>query len=163
VIRYRPDVYLRAVRESITLFMSPSTDYAFVDANRVKIYAYDRFVNEHIYRRSEYLARAGLGSWPRTSSRSPTARCCSCGWRFSGGTRGRIGLTILFLVFTVLYASVLSCLTETGENQRQRFFLDPLVLAVVAAGMRDIFLWVAGALPRCPRPVAGLPGLVQPS
>ena len=61
VIRYRPDTYFRSVREAIISFMSPSTDYAFVDANRVKISRYDRFVNEHIYRRAEYLARAGLG------------------------------------------------------------------------------------------------------
>ena len=61
---------------------------------------------------------------------------------------GPANLTIMFLSFTILYASALSCLTENGENQRQRFFLDPLTLAVVAVGIPA----VVTRLRRIPRP-----------
>ena len=143
--------------------MSPSTDYAFVDANRVKISRYDRFVNEHIYRRAEYLARAGLGIVAAYLFALAYGLVLLTRLAFQWRNPGPDRLTILFLVFTILYASALSCLTEVGENQRQRFFLDPLVFAVVAAGMRAIFLWVAGAVRSVRAQPTGTPGLAQPN
>lgn len=49
---------------------------------------------------------------------------------------GPEGLTILFLVFTTAYTVAVSCMTDVGENQRMRFVVDPLVLTVVAVGIR---------------------------
>jgi len=48
--------------------------------------------------------------------------------------------TLLFLGLTVLYAYGVASLTEVGENQRMRFFLDPLVLVLVVHGLRALAL-----------------------
>ena len=144
IIRNRPDVYRASVTEAIVLYLSPSTDYAFVDANRVKISEYDRFFAKHVYYRTEYLRRIGLGILGAYlfALAYGVALLGKLGWQRRKPTPAEF--TIIFLAVTTLYASALSCLTEVGENQRQRFFLDPLVLAVVAAGLRGLAMWIGG-------------------
>ena len=144
VVRLRPDIYLRSVREAIILFMSPSTDYVFVDENRTRIYSYDRLFTERFYIRTQYLAKVGLGIVGAYLFTLGYGLVLLARLAWERRNPGPARLTILFLVFTILYASALSCLTEVGENQRQRFYLDPLVLAVVAAGMRALWLSIAG-------------------
>ena len=148
VVRHRPDIYFRSVREALVLYMSPSTDYPFVDENRRHILAYDRFANERIYMREEYLARAGLGivGVYATAVMYGFLVLVQIAWRRRNP--GPAALTVLFMVFTAVYSTALSCLTEVGENQRQRFFLDPLVFAVVAAGLWSLVLWTAGGIRR---------------
>ena len=55
--------------------------------------------------------------------------------------RGRLALdarqvTLLFLAFTAAYVMTVSVMTERGENNRMRFIVDPLVMAVVAVAAR---------------------------
>lgn len=150
VVRLRPDIYLRSVREAIVSFMSPSTDYAFVDENRRKISEYDRFATYRFYLRTQYLLKVGLGIVSAYLFALAYGVVLLARLAWERRNPGPARLTILFLVFTVLYASVLSCLTEVGENQRQRFFLDPLVFAVVAAGLRALWLWIAGVVRSAP-------------
>ncbi len=146
VIRHRPDTYLRSVREAIILFMSPSTDYAFVDENRLRIYRYDRFATERFYLRTPYLRKVGLGIVGAYLFALAYGVILLTRLAWQRRNPGPDRLTIMFMVFTAVYASALSCLTEVGENQRQRFFLDPLILAVVAAGLRALWLWIAGVV-----------------
>ena len=43
--------------------------------------------------------------------------------------------TLLFMGFTVAYVMSISVLTEIGDNQRMRFMLDPLVMAICVAAI----------------------------
>ena len=147
-IRLRPDIYLRSVREAIVLFMSPSTDYAFVDENRTRIARYDRFANDRFYFRTPYLLKVGLGIVGAYLFALGYGAVLLARLAWQRRNPGASRLTILFLVFTILYASALSCMTEVGENQRQRFFLDPLVFAVVVAGLRALWLWSRSVIGR---------------
>ena len=146
IIRNRPDVYRASVTEALILYFSPATDYAFVDANAVKLYAYDRFFWKNVYFRTEYLRRLGLGILAAYLFAAAYAAVLlgKLGWQRRKPTPTEF--TIIFLAVTTVYASALSCLTEVGENQRQRFFLDPLVLAVVAAGLRGLAIWTIGLI-----------------
>jgi hypothetical protein len=48
---------------------------------------------------------------------------------------GADALTILFIVFTCTYVAVATSLSDLGENQRMRFFLDLPIIASVTASV----------------------------
>ncbi len=133
-IRHEPGPYLRVVRGAVWLFFNPSTDHAPVERNRQQMRAYDELVTRAVYLRTPYLLRLGVGilaayifagayalvvMWQLVVARRPATPEAS---------------TVLFMAFTCLYVFLVSTLFEAGENQRMRFVLDPLTLALVAAG-----------------------------
>lgn len=135
MIRHEPGPYLNVVRGAVMLFFNPSADHAPVDQNRQQIRAYDDIVTRAVYLRTPYLLRLGLGILAAyvlagvyalvvmgqlvTARRTATPEAC----------------TVLFMGFTCLYVFLVSTLLEAGENQRMRFVLDPLALALVASGV----------------------------
>ena len=162
VIRNRPALYRSSVTESLILYFSPPTDYSFVDANVQKLKAYDRFVTENVYLRTPYFRRIGLGILAGYFFALAYGALLLVRLVWQRRNPGPKALTIMFLSSTILYSSALSCLTEVGENQRQRFFLDPLVLAVVAAGLQGLAIWVAGAMRSTDRVITAAEPLSTP-
>lgn len=146
LIRSDPIVYLRGVEQGVKLFLIPSSDDLFVLGNRAKIRPYEHLFNGLVYLRTPYVfgigwsilaayvfaglyglilvARLGTGRDPPTPDR----------------------IALAFAWLTVTYATVLVTFGEVSENQRIRFFIDPLVLVLVAFGVRS--LWIGRIKPR---------------
>ena len=137
VIRHRPLVYLRSIGVSLYTAFLPTTDYfVFETGNGERIAWYERVID-----RWALLA----GRWTRGVSVTALAAYAVAalytvlvGWQVF---RGRLALdarqvTLLFLAFTAAYVMTVSVMTERGENNRMRFIVDPLVMAVVAVAAR---------------------------
>ena len=116
-----------------------STDLDFVTANRQRIETYDRIVGDYVYGYTSSWRRIGVGVI--------AAYLFALG--YGGAIVGQIlwqrrspgpgSLTVLFLVLTCAYIGVVTSLTDLGENQRMRFFLDWPIVATVAAGVHHLF------------------------
>jgi len=136
-IRNRPEVYRSAVNQAFALMMSSSTDLDFVAANRKKIETYNRIVGDYVYGYTPSWRRIGLGVI--------AAYLFALGYSvvivgkivWQRRNPGAAALTVLFLVFTCAYVAVVTSLTDLGENQRMRFFLDWPIVASVAAGIME--------------------------
>ena len=139
VVRNRPDTYRSAVDQAVALLFSSSTDLDFVTANRQRIETYDRIVGDYVYGYTSSWRRIGVGVI--------AAYLFALG--YGGAIVGQIlwqrrstgpgSLTVLFLVLTCAYIGVVTSLTDLGENQRMRFFLDWPIVATVAAGVHHLF------------------------
>jgi hypothetical protein len=133
VIRHRPLVYLRSIAVSLQTAFLPATDYfAFDTGNRDKIAWYEGAAN-----RWALLAGRWTGGVSVTTLAAyglAALYAMLVGWQVLRGPMAFDArrLTLLFLAFTAAYVMTVSVTTERGENQRMRFLVDPLVMAIVA-------------------------------
>jgi hypothetical protein len=139
VIHHDPSVYLGSVAEGLQTSMRPSTEYRFIYNSRFQIITYASFVERYVYlRRSPDGIGYGILAAYLFAAAYLTVLIAQLARRTRKPDPALI--TILFLGLTVLYAYGVSSLTEVGENQRMRFFLDPFVLVVVVHGLRTVAL-----------------------
>jgi hypothetical protein len=144
VLRVRPRVLLLSLRESVYHFSRPASEYVFLESNAAKIPKIDRFFDVFLYGQVRERDLAGaLGPLKR--------QILEGGWFIvaayvvaivGGGTllwqrlrarklRRPSAVTLLFLWSTVIYVTAVGTILEIGENNRFRFVIDPLVLAMV--------------------------------
>ncbi|HEY4349296.1 MAG TPA: hypothetical protein VGM80_17100 [Gaiellaceae bacterium] len=135
IIEHRPGSYLRSVGHGLAdFFASPSTGWEG-DPNEDEIHGYDHWFTRLVYGRlgpgrigffvvAAYVAALGFGLALTVRRLRPGADA--------------IDTTIAFAVVTILYVTLTGNLAEVGENYRFRLILDPLVLAMVAVGIRKL-------------------------
>ncbi len=138
-IRSDPIAYLRGVEQGVKLFLIPSSDDLFVLQNRAKIRPYEHLFNGLVYLRTPYVF--GIG-WSILAAYVfgglyGLILITRLALRLDAPTPDRVALAFAWL--TVVYATVLVTFGEVSENQRIRFFIDPLVLVLVAVGVRGIW------------------------
>jgi hypothetical protein len=136
VVRNRPDTYRETVLEdALPLFFSSSTELDFVAENRQRIEVYDRIVGDYLYVYTPYWRRIGLGVIAAYVLAIGFAVVLMAGIVRDRWPPGADALTILFIVFTCTYVAVATSLSDLGENQRMRFFLDLPIIASVTASV----------------------------
>jgi hypothetical protein len=57
-------------------------------------------------------------------------------------------MAVAFSLLTILYVGIVGNLAEVGENYRFRLAIDPLALALAAAGIRELILGLRAATAR---------------
>jgi hypothetical protein len=139
VVRNRPQTYRTAVvHEAVPLLLSSATDFDFVGENRRRMEAYDRVVGDYVYVYTPHWRRIGLAVIAFYVLAVGYAGVLIVEMVRKRTRPGAEALTVLFLVFTCVYVAVVTSLTDLGENQRMRFFLDPPIIASVAAGLTQL-------------------------
>ena len=134
LIRTRPAVWARALARQGRVYLRPTTDAPFVVKNRSKIDAYaeavDRFVLLDFYIGWTTLAAHvlallyGLRLTYRLLRRRIAASVAS--------------ITLAYVWVTLAIGTVVITFTpQVNENNRVRFFLDPLVVVLVALPVRE--------------------------
>ena len=159
VLAARPRAYLDGVASAWLFFFIPSSDYELVAANREHILSWDRGFNRYVLgqlRGRDERTRAersleDVGAW------------LVLGYFAAGGggllflRRARRGgvpladptfLTVLYLLLNVLYVAVAGNALEAGENNRFRFMIDPLALALLAWSVSQFARQFRAAAPR---------------
>ncbi len=155
VITTRPGVYVEGIGTAWLNYFIPASDYWFQNPNRRSIYWYDRIVNwasGQVVPRDD-IARSG-GFWHIAFS-----KLLACGlvlivvitasivfgivesirrWKSGSSDRAWIS-TVAWISFTILFASVVGNMLDTGENNRFRFELDPMILTLAA--LTITWLW----------------------
>ena len=169
VIRHRPGAYVKGILFSLAMYFSPAGDYFVFHDSRARIAAWVRIYQaiarpvllpwrpmlslllgeRDVERRlssllagSDVLRLGGpsivlivllptavifaamklLRAWQRGNLKSPEAAC------------------LMFIIAAIVYSSVLNVLLECGENNRLRYVVDPLFVALVG-------LFLARAIP----------------
>ncbi len=148
VLVHRPGTFLRGSAAAYYYYLFPSSIYWFLDRNRSMIRGYDRAYNIVVYGQIAYH-EAPPGESPEASARrrflklSPViilgvplvivAGLLLCRrLHRAGRLRTPRGLTLLYLLGTVLYVTILGNALEINENYRFRFTIDPLLITIGA-------------------------------
>jgi hypothetical protein len=138
LIEARPSIYLHGVSAGVKRFFQPSSADLFVEGNRAKIRSWDRLFNAVVLWRTPYLFHAGLSlflAWLAAAAYGLALLLRLLRKR----TRADARLVLLVYVWlTWAYVTAVVTLGEVSENQRVRFILDPLTLALVAAAGADL-------------------------
>jgi hypothetical protein len=139
VVRNRPQVYRTAVlHEAVPLLLSSATELDLLGENRRRIEVYDRVVGDYVYGYTPHWRRIGLvviAVYVLAVSYAGVLIVKMVQQRRNPGAEA---LTVLFLVLTCVYVAAVTSLTDLGENQRMRFFLDLPIIAVVTVGITQL-------------------------
>lgn len=145
ILRKYPQAYAHVVVSSYYLFLLSPSDYVYVDVNREKLGLYDRLSEIFLYGRMRHDPRDPLA---KRSLNWKLANLCwfvvvaYSFWFFcslsivrrsikgSPADRNR-GLTLLFILVTVVWTAIVGNCFENGENYRYRYMVDPLVIIVL--------------------------------
>jgi hypothetical protein len=138
VLRVRPAVYLRSVLQSLYIFFHSSSDFELTWDIRTPIQTLDLWWNRFFY--GQWLNDESPGD--RLAGMSPL----HVGWGIvasfiiaivgTSRTLGKnpdmmrkpAGLLLVFMMFNVLYVSIVGNLMDLGENNRFRYVVDSFIL-----------------------------------
>jgi hypothetical protein len=152
VIARYPLVYAEAVVLADTVWFKPASHYFLLKHNLRRIETWDRLYDFFVY--GSFAPHAGDANSQKIMDAiypkvgwfifAAYAAALFFGWRlvrggFAGGPPDAATLTLLFLWTTLVYVWLTGNLMELGENERFRFYTEPLVVAIVAA-------WFAGKI-----------------
>lgn len=142
VIHTHPAVYLESVATAYLIFFKPSSDYPFVQENRVRITSFARLYNRVVAGQFVYPADPGFDfQGPGTIGYFIVIGFGLCA--LYGGVLAirflrhpnnvsRHDAVLLFLWMNLLYVTIVGNAVEMGENQRFRFLINPLLVAMLA-------------------------------
>jgi hypothetical protein len=139
LIRVRPRAYARAIVDGGKLYLRPSTvgAHGAGGQNRSKIEAYDDLFNRVVLLQTGYLVSFG---WTILVAH---VFALIYGLRLTYRLlRRRIAasvasVTLAYVWLTLAYTTVIVTFAQVVENDRIRFFLDPLVVILLAVPVRD--------------------------
>ncbi len=139
VIVRKPGVYLRAVTQAAYIYFHSASDYEFLEINRAQIHPLDQMWNRVFYLQWQ----SGEGAGQRLNEIS----AANLGWLLAAGfvlaaaggaqylrTHGLASaqsIPVLFLLYSILFFTLVSISLDLGENNRFRFTIDPLILLLI--------------------------------
>jgi hypothetical protein len=136
IIENRPGAYLDSVGRGIGDFFAPATTSAGA-LNTSKLSGYIRWFDRVVYGRfgpgKEGFFLIALYGLALATGTVIVAR------RLRPGADPAT-MAVAFSLLTVLYVGIVGNLAEVGENYRFRLAIDPLALALAAAGVRALVL-----------------------
>jgi len=136
LIRLRPRAYPSAILEGGKLYFRSSSD--LFPGNRDPILGYVKLFDRIV------LLRVGFGEIAWTLVFAHVLALLYGLKRTSDIIRRRVeatpeAVTIAYLWLTLVYVTAVVTFTQVVENNRIRFFLDPLVIILLAPAFRDLF------------------------
>ena len=138
VLRVRPRLYLRAVLQSIYIYFHSASDFELTAEIRRPIQGLDIWWNRIFYGQwlndessSERLAQISplhVGWWIVAAFLLGVVGTLRYLWKNPGRMRQPGGLLLLFMLFNILYVSVIGNSLDIGENNRFRYVIDAFLL-----------------------------------
>ncbi|NTW08883.1 MAG: hypothetical protein HGA28_04870 [Anaerolineaceae bacterium] len=132
-----PDVYLRGVLQSFYIWFHSTSDFELTEGNRAKIHSFERWWNRLFY--GQWESEESSGNRVNSMSAAHMGWLILTGYAtaFVGGfgflwtRRGQItepgNMLILFMLYNILFVSLVGNLMDLGENNRIRYAIDPFV------------------------------------
>jgi Dolichyl-phosphate-mannose-protein mannosyltransferase len=131
LIRERPDAYADSVLDGLQLFLTPSSDFLFVEENRQRIRPYEHVFNGFVLGRTPHVRGIAWGILLAYLIAFVYGSIV-----FARALRRRDGdaasVTVAFVWLTVVYVTLVLVLAQVTENQRIRYLIDPLAVVLVA-------------------------------
>ncbi|MBM3125639.1 MAG: hypothetical protein FJZ87_11320 [Chloroflexi bacterium] len=140
LIRAMPEAYLRSIFQAVYIFFHPASDFDPILGNRSRIWEFDQWWNRIFH-----------GQWlgDETSiERNVSRSILHVGWWILAGFLGtvvfgvrylwihRMDLSsavpalVVFMMFNILYVTLIGNTMDIGENNRFRFSIDPYLMVL---------------------------------
>ncbi len=150
LIYLKPGVYARSVIQAIYIYFHSPSDYEFLTDNRAHIEVVDQIWN-----------RAFYGQWQTDSTATALLNHLAAthvGWlivvsfvtaliggvNFLRKNRERLAeplnLLILFMIYNILFVSIVGVTMDIGENNRFRWVVDPFLMVLFVFVIRNIMI-----------------------
>ncbi len=150
VIRIRPALYLRSVLQSLYIFFHSSSDFELIWGIRLPIQTFDVVWNRLFYGqwrndespagRMAELSLVHVGWWIVVSFLIGVCGNTLYLWKNREIIRTPRGLLILFILFNVLFVTVVGNAMDIGENNRFRYVIDSFILLLAFHSIYTIVL-----------------------
>jgi hypothetical protein len=137
-LRARPAVYLRSVVQSLYIFFHSASDFDLIWEIRQPIRTLDIWWNRFFYgqwlndessrERLSQMSPLHVGWWIVVSFLTGVLGTSRYLWKHPGLLRQSGGLLLLFMLFNVLYVTVVGNAMDIGENNRFRYVIDAFLL-----------------------------------
>ena len=149
IVEHRPSAYLRGVGRGIKDFFAPATIAWEGTGNTGQIDGYRRWFERVVFGRfgsgRDGVFLVALYAFALVSGIWLTIR------RLRPGADAAMVL-VAFSTLALVYLAVVGNLAEVGENYRFRLVVQPLLLVVAAAGVRELVDWSRRRRETGPRP-----------
>jgi len=140
VVMHRPEAWLRGMWLAYSLYLTPASEYYMVDDNRRLMPGLDNLYNALLWPRITLITRQIPAIY---LVGFPVIWLFAIGTVISGYIKrpalDRREIVILFLIFNVVYITVVSNALEVSENQRFRFVTDPFSLVLAALFVQSVW------------------------
>jgi hypothetical protein len=137
LIRRRPDAYADSIVDGLQLFLTPSSDFLFVEDNRQEIRPYEHLFNGVVLGRTPYVRGISWGILlAYVIALAYGAAVVARALRRRDGDPA--ALTVGFVWLTVVYVTLALVLAQVTENQRIRYLVDPLTVVLLALAVQAV-------------------------
>jgi hypothetical protein len=135
VITAHPSIYLRHIPTSIFIFAHSPSEYFALASNKGEIDSYERLARHVLYGEFSHSTLRPGDSLSKRLLHGPLFMYLLlpiligyAGYLIVKGFGRETSLPLLFMALTVVYVTLVGNLLESGENNRFRFAIDPLLL-----------------------------------
>lgn len=145
VLFHFPHAYLKGVARAFTFYVLPASDYWYLEKNRQRIQRWDTFykrvfLGQFITPYWKKDEQKNLSYYLKKIGMSGVFLVCGIPLLFiysivvtvkaflQRPLNSSYALTLLFLCLNIVYVTLISNLTELGENYRFRFLIEPFFL-----------------------------------
>ena len=146
VIRLRPDVYTRCMRQAAYIFFHSASDFDLIEPNRIKMRELELWWNRLFYSqwqsdetsagRMVNLSAEYVGWWIVAAFLGSVCGGFAFLWKNRRQLHEPMNLLILFMLINIAFVSAVGILMDIGENNRFRFVIDPFILLLFTFVMR---------------------------
>ena len=141
IIKILPFHYLKNAAKSFAVFNQPSFTYGDLNSNKSKIKAFieiycktfffDNYLMKKIFNSDVYLL---MGILSIIAALVALLEIIFFAMKESFGFKKdfkKRGLILSYMLFIIIYYTLISCLFEIGENNRFKFLVEPLIYIIV--------------------------------
>ena len=138
LIRDMPEAYLRSIFQAIYIFMHPASDFDPIYANRSRIWEFDQWWNrifhgqwlgdETSIERNVSRSMLHVGWWILAGFLATVVLGTRYLWIHRSDFSSPLPALVLFMMFNILYVTLVGNTMDIGENNRFRFPVDPYLM-----------------------------------
>lgn len=140
IIRTRPASYLRSVWQAIYIYFHSASDYDLTVTNRDRIRTFDLWWNrlfngqwqsdETSVERNSSMSAEHVGWWIVAGFLIGIAGSVNFLWSRRKRLAEPRNMLLLFMLYNVIFVTLVGTTLDIGENNRFRFTIDPFVLVL---------------------------------
>ncbi len=148
VIYLMPDYYLRSIGQALYIYSHSPSDFDPVVGNRNTLGSFDLWWNRIFYgqwksdetsiERNSSMSMEYVGWWIVASFLATTTCSIVSLWKNRRHLAEPENMLVLFMVYNILFVTVVGNLMDIGENNRFRFTVDPFILILFVSFLRNL-------------------------
>jgi len=146
VIHSRPHSYAGSILQAFYIYFHSSSDFDLISQNRDRIRVFDTWWNRLFYGqlqsnetsidRNASMSAANVAWWIVLSFFSVAIGGIHLLWKRRSQLAQPENMLVLFMIYNILFVTLVGNLMDIGENNRFRFVVDPFLLTLFVVVLR---------------------------